>query len=146
MLDLRAARQAAAAGTILAAVLVGSPVPAQPDVSASAPPVSPAPAPSPAPSTVSGPQILGVVITPSTFKAGESVKATVFTTPDVVAVDGHASHYRFTLPKEADGTFSGTSSIPRWTRIFFHGTFKVTFTAHDAQGATTEAWREVTLQ
>ena len=87
---------------------------------------------------VTGPEILQVTVTPTEAKLGEPISALVLTTPDVVSVHGHVAMYNFNLAKTRDGEFSGSATVPKWAR-FFHGLFRVQFTARDAAGAQSQA-------
>jgi hypothetical protein len=92
----------------------------------------------------SAPQILAVTVEPSPVKLGAPVTATVLTTPDVTSVQGHVAAFNFNIPKTGDGTFSGTTKVPRWAAIF-HGLFKVRFTAKTTNGEQTQAESDVKI-
>jgi hypothetical protein len=90
------------------------------------------------------PAILAVSVTPERARLGQPITATVLTTPDVVSVQCHVARFNFNVPKTGDGTFSGTTKVPRWA-IFFHGTFKARFTAKTAAGLQTQAEQSVQI-
>lgn len=101
--------------------------------------VSPVPQPT-------DPAILDVSVTPVPVKIGAPVTTTVLTTPDVVTVQGHVATFTFNIPKTGDGSFSGTTTVPRWAGIFFHhGNYNVRFIAKTADGAQTQTEQSVKI-
>jgi hypothetical protein len=90
------------------------------------------------------PAILSVSVTPTPVKLGSPVTATVLTTPDVATVQGHVAAFNFNIPKTGDGTFSGTTKVPRWAALF-HGLFHVRFTAKTSDGEQTQAVSDVQI-
>jgi hypothetical protein len=98
----------------------------------------------PAAQPVAEPAILAVSVSPEPVKLGQPLTATVLTTPDVVSVQCHVVTFNFNLPKTADGTFSGTTKVPRWARLF-HGNFKAKFVAKNAAGQQTQVEQSVKI-
>ncbi len=92
----------------------------------------------------SNPAILSVSVTPTPVRLGAPVTATVLTTPDVETVQGHVAAFNFNIPKTGDGTFSGTTTVPRWAALF-HGLFKVRFVAKTSDGEQTQATSDVKI-
>ena len=93
----------------------------------------------------SDPAILNVSVSPVPVRVGAPVTTTVTTTTDVVSVQGHVATFTFNIPKTGDGSFSGTTTVPRWTRLFFHGNYNVRFIAKTAAGAQTETVQSVQI-
>lgn len=94
-----------------------------------------APAQSVSPQT---PAILRVSVVPVHVQLGAPLTATVQTTTDVVSVRAHVAMFNFNIPKQSDGMFSGTTTVPRWARLF-HGHYAVRFVAQTSTGAQTQA-------
>jgi hypothetical protein len=119
-----------AVGSVLAAAALAATFAAVPTSPPSAPAASPA--------------ILHIDVVPEPVKLGQPVTTTVETTNDVVSVRGHVAMFDFNVPKQSDGTFSGTTTVPRWAR-FFHGKFAVRFVARAADGEQAQATASVRI-
>jgi hypothetical protein len=91
------------------------------------------------------PQILAIHVTPTVVSGGVTVYADVHTTPEVVAVTAIAGGVSLPLPRVATGEFAGSTTLPPLPP-FAHGSYAVTFRAHDARGHMTQAAAEVTVR
>ena len=90
------------------------------------------------------PAILAVTVSPTPVKLGAPVTATVLTTPDVTSVQGRVAAFTFNIPRTGDGSFSGTTTVPRWAAIF-HGNYNVRFIAKTAAGTQTQMSESVKI-
>ena len=130
---------AAALATALAASTPVSIGAAQPHAPArSSPRAKPAQAPA-------RPQILGASVSPAVVGSGTVVTAVVRTTPGVVSVTAFAGGLSMPVPRAGTGVFSGSTTLPQLPP-FAHGSYAVTFVAHDARGASTQSAVSVTVR
>jgi hypothetical protein len=93
-----------------------------------------APSPSPPPDA---PVIRDVAVAPQPVHAGKPMFVVVHASPDVTSLQAHVLRYTVTIPKTGTGTFSGSTTVPWWARLF-RGSFHVTFVARDGAGAQTQ--------
>jgi hypothetical protein len=107
-----------------------------------APVVSHPPKRAPAPAV---PQILGASVSPSVVRSGSVVHAVVHTTPGVVSVTAFAAGTSIAVPRVGTGLFAGSTTLPPLPP-FAHGSYPVTFVAHDARGASTQSAVSVTVR
>ena len=98
---------------------------------------SPAPVPN-------GTEILSVSVLPEPLQVGKPLSIDVRTAPGVISVQGRVRSFKFTVPKTGEGTFSARGRVPWFARLY-HGTFQMTFTATDVNGARSEATAAVRI-
>jgi hypothetical protein len=76
--------------------------------------------------------------------SGDTVRAWVRTTPEVVSVVAKVADQTLQVPKVSTGRFIGSTKVPQLP-FFVHGTYPVTFVAWDARGVRTQAAVNVTV-
>lgn len=91
------------------------------------------------------PQILAASVSPTVVRSGSVVSAIVHTTPGVVSVTAFAGGLSMPVPRVGSGVFSGSTTLPPLP-AFAHGSYAVTFVAHDARGASTQSAVSVTVR
>jgi hypothetical protein len=91
------------------------------------------------------PRILGASVSPAVVGSGTVVSAVVRTTPGVVRVTAFAGGLSMPVPRVGTGVFSGSTKLPPLPP-FAHGSYPVTFVAHDARGASTQSAVSVTVR
>ena len=130
------------AAVLATALALSTPVPA----GAVGPHAPPQPSPrAQRPQAPARPQILGASVSPSVVRSGTVVSAVVRTTPGVVSVTAFAGGLSMPVPRVAAGVFSGSTTLPPLPP-FAHGSYPVTFVAHDARGASTQSAVSVTVR
>jgi hypothetical protein len=96
------------------------------------------------PQAVQSPRIVSTAIDPMPVHPGDTVDATVLTTPDVVSVEAYVAHVTIAIARVEPGTFRQTARVPKIAR-FFHGTYDVTFVARRSDGRTVETHEDVVV-
>lgn len=91
------------------------------------------------------PQILSASVYPTVVGSGAVVSATVRTTPGVVSVTAYAGGVSMPVPRTGPGVFSGSTTLPPFPS-FVHGSYAVTFVAHDGRGVSTQSAVGVTVR
>jgi hypothetical protein len=96
------------------------------------------------PQTAQSPKIVSAAIDPAPIHPGDTVQATVFTTPDIVSLEAHVGLLKFAIPRIEPGKFRQTGHVPKMAR-FFHGTYHVTFVGHCQDGRAAEMREDIVL-